>query len=680
MKATLRSGLVVLACLRLSAAAAERPNLLLILADDLGWSDLGCYGGEIRTPALDALAAGGVSFTQFYNSSRCCPSRAAILTGLHPHQAGFPLMSGTLQPHTATIAEALRPAGYGRYMTGKWHLGAKRTPVDCGFEEFYGMVGGFNTCWEEQPHYSRLPAGRTKREYAPGGFYSTDVFGDYAVEFLDQGRARNAPWFLYLAFNAPHFPLHAPEEEIAKYEALYADGWDRIRERRLARQKDLGLVPRDLALTPRSVVPANWANEKTGWADKDNPAWDTIPADRRADLARRMAVFAAMVDRMDQCIARVVAHLKATGQFENSLVVFLSDNGACAEWDPWGFDGKSGPDNVLHTGADLKTIGAPASYVSYGSGWANACNTPWRLYKHYGHEGGIRTPFIVHWPAGLGRAKGRLVTSPGHITDILPTLLDAAGAEFPTTRDGVALLPPEGVSLLPVLRGGAAPERAVCMEHEGHRSIREGDWKLVAIESRPWELYDMARDPVEMHNLAAAQPDRVARMAATWEAWAKRCGVKGHEAREGRGEKAADTKGPAAPRIAGKALRIACEVGPQSRDGVILAHGGNRHGYALHLRGGNLIFTVRVNGEAQAITADKTPAGKLAIEARLAKDGAMTLSVNGRAAASGRAAGLIPEQPMDGLTVGEDEKSAVGDYAPPFPLKGVVRGVSVKAE
>ena len=671
--------LTLAACVSLAvaAAAAERPNLLLILADDLGWSDLGCYGGEIRTPALDALAADGVRFTQFYNSSRCCPSRASILTGLHPHQAGFPLMSGTLPPDSATIAEALRPAGYGRYMTGKWHLGAKRTPVDCGFEEFYGMVGGFNTCWEEQPHYSRLPAGRTQRDYAPGQFYSTDVFGDYAVDFLDQGRARDAPWFLYLAFNAPHFPLHAPEEEIAKYETLYADGWDRVRERRLARQKELGLVPRDLELTPRSVVPANWANAKTGWADKDNPAWDSIPADRRADLARRMAVFAAMVDRMDQCIARVVAHLKATGQFDNTLIVFLSDNGACAEWDPWGFDGKSGPDNILHAGADLKTVGGPASYVSYGSGWANACNTPWRLYKHYGHEGGIRTPCIVHWPAGLGGAKGRLVTAPGHITDLLPTLLDAAGAPFPKERDGVALLPPEGLSLLPLLRGGAAPERAVCMEHEGHRSIREGGWKLVAVEGRAWELYDMARDPVEMHDLAAAQPERVARMAAVWEAWAKRCGVGAHAVPKSRAAKPADV---VSPRIAGKALTITCEVEPQSGNGVILAHGGNRHGYALHLRDGRLVFTVRVAGDARSIDAAVPPGKRLSIEARLAKDGAMTLAVDGRGVATGRAAGLIPEEPMDGLSVGEDEKSAVGDYEPPFPLKGAVRAVRVKSD
>ena len=510
-----------------SLHAAERPNILIILADDLGWSDLGCYGGEIRTPNLDSLARGGLRFTQFYNSARCSPTRASILTGLHPHQAGFPNLSGVLPAHCVTIPEALKPAGYRNYMVGKWHLSRQSTPTQRGFDEFYGMIGGFNTCWKEDPFYTRLPEGRSKRAYAPGAFYSTDVFGDYALDFLEEGRKKDQPWFLYLAFNAPHFPLHAREEDIGRYEKLYMQGWDKIREQRLAHQSQLGLVPRDLKLTPRSNIPANRFNMQTGWADKDNPAWDSLPADRRADLARRMAVYAAMVDRMDQAIGRVVAQLKEAGQLENTLIFFLSDNGACAEWDPWGFDETSGPKNTLHTGEDLKKVGGPDSYVSYGSAWANACNTPFRLYKHYGHEGGINTPLIVHWPAGLKTKAGAITREAGHITDLMPTVLELAGASYPQEREGRNVLPLEGVSLVPVFKGDRLAPRQIFMEHEGNRAVREGRWKLVALKDKPWELYDLDADPAEMNNLAADSAALVARLAQAWEDWADRCSVRG---------------------------------------------------------------------------------------------------------------------------------------------------------
>jgi arylsulfatase len=442
-------GLLVVPELSPGAARAgeTRPNILLLLADDLGYSDLGCYGGEIHTPHLDALAADGLRFTQFYNCARCCPTRASLLTGLYPQQAGvgamdndagaeFPGYRGRLNDRCVTIPEVLRTAGYGTYMVGKWHLGRDPGPIRRGFDEFYGMIGGFNSCWQEKPFYTRLPPDRTPRPYAPGQFYSTDVFADYALDFLaDARKARGRPWFLYLAFNAPHFPLHAPEEEIAKYEKLYAQGWDKVREARLARMKELGLLPKDTPLTPRSLVPANRFNPQTGWADEDNPAWDSLPADRRADLARRMAVYAGMVDRMDQAVGRVVADLKDHGELENTLVVFLSDNGACAEWDPWGFDGASGPHDVLHRGEDLKQVGSPGSYISYGSGWANASNTPFRLYKHYDHEGGISTPLIVHWPAGV-KGKGEFRTQPGHVLDLMATLAEVSGAEYPARAKG----------------------------------------------------------------------------------------------------------------------------------------------------------------------------------------------------------------------------------------------------
>lgn len=516
--------MAALAAAPVSAAEPARPNILLILADDLGFSDLGCYGSEIKTPNLDALAAGGVKFTQFYNATRCCPSRASLLTGQYPQVAGFPTMAGSLQANCATIPELMRAGGYRTFMVGKWHLG-KPNPIERGFDEFYGMLGGFDTCWNEGP-YSRLPQGRKKREYTsskdgkPGTFYSTDVFADYALEFIGGARKEKKPWFMYLAFNAPHFPLHAPEETVEKYEPVYAQGWDKIREARLARQKELGLFPKEMELTPRSVVPRNGFNNQSAYVNAPNPAWESLPADRRADLARRMAVYAAMVDRLDAAVGRVVADLKAAGELENTLILFLSDNGACAEWDPFGFDESSSPKNTLHSGEDLKRVGQPGSYISYGSAWANTCNTPFRLYKHYTHEGGIGTPLVVHWPARLS-GKGEWRSQPGHLPDLLPTCLEAAGAAYPAELNANAILPAAGRSLLPAILGKPAEREAFFWEHEGNAAVREAGWKLVRLgKAGPWELYDMAADRLEMKDLASVQPARVREMAAKWEAWA----------------------------------------------------------------------------------------------------------------------------------------------------------------
>ena len=532
---------------RSAAAAPAQPNVLLILADDLGWSDLGCYGGEIKTPALDALAAGGVRFTQFYNSARCCPSRASLLTGLYPHQAhvgnmtqdqgvGSPGYRGTLQADSVTLAEVLRDAGYHTSMVGKWHLHQPKTdvkPTDRGFQEFYGMLGGYNSFWEESPFYTRWPKDRTPRLYTapkdgvPGTFYATDAFADYSLDFIADARRVKKPFFLYLAFNAPHFPLHAPESDIAKYESLYfAKGWDTVRAERLARLKTLQLVPADLALTPRSPVPAKSHAKPSPYAGQDNPAWSALPEDRRRDLARRMAVFAAMVDRMDQAVGRIVADLRQHGQFDHTLILFLSDNGACWEWDPLGFDGSSSPKNRLHTGAALQKLGQPGDYMSYGSGWANAGNTPWRLYKHFSHEGGIRTPFIAHWPAGI-RARGELRTQPGHLIDVMPTLVELAGATYPATRHANAIQPMAGRSLLPALTADRPLARSAPLffEHDGSRAVRDGDWKLVSVVGDAWELYHLAADATEMTDLAAVQPERVRAMSAQWLAWAQRTHV-----------------------------------------------------------------------------------------------------------------------------------------------------------
>lgn len=510
-----------------------RPNVILILADDLGYSDIGCYGGEIATPNLDRLARNGLRFRQFYNSTRCCPSRASLLCGLYPHQVGVGLMTGRNaapgyrgfpQPNGVTIAEVLRAAGYSTAMVGKWHLSAgpkTPRPTDRGFDEFYGMIGGFNSFFQEDPFYTRWPQGRPKRDYPPGAFYSTDAFGDYALDFLADARRQEKPFFLYLAFNAPHFPLHAKADDIARYADTYSVGWDVIREQRLAKQIDMGLFPRGTRLSPLS----DYATRKDFFRRGTNPPWNTLPADRRADLARRMAIYAAMVTCMDRNIGRVVADLQKHGEAENTLILFLSDNGACAEWDPWGFDIDTGPKNILHTGEQLQAMGGPNTYHSYGSGWANACNTPFRLYKHYCQEGGIRTPLIVHWPAGI-KERGEFRDQPGHIIDILPTYLELAGAEYPRTFQGHEITPTEGVSLVPVLKENGPIERELlAWEHERNRAIRVGDWKLVAEADKPWELYNLANDPTELNDLAAERSEIVAALAAQWEAWAKRCQV-----------------------------------------------------------------------------------------------------------------------------------------------------------
>lgn len=509
---------ILFAFICLAANAASKPNILLILTDDLGYSDLGCYGGEIRTPNLDALATGGVRLTQFYNSARCCPSRASLLTGQYPHAVGFAGMSGTLPEHCVTIPEVLKPAGYRTFMAGKWHLGTPG-PIKRGFEEFFGLLGGYGSFFNPEL-YTRLPKDRPVR--ACESFYSTDAITDYALDFI--AGAEGKPWFLYLAYNAPHFPLQAPREEIAKYADTYIKGWDAIRAARYQRQKELGIVDPHWALSPRSVIPPNRVATMHDWSSKQNPVWDSIPADRRADLARRMAIFAAMVDRMDQNIGRVIADLKKRGEFDNTLIFFLSDNGACAEWDPWGFDvlnnvnqinlGTTSGANILHTGADLDRMGTSGTYHSYGSGWANACNTPFRLYKHYSHEGGINTPLIVHWPAGLSR-KNQIERQHGHIMDLLPTCAEAAGAGYPRQRV-------EGRSLLSVLRGETDTPRTLFFEHEKNRAVRQGKWKLAALGNQPWELYDMETDGTELNDLAARHPDKVKELTVLWEDWWQR--------------------------------------------------------------------------------------------------------------------------------------------------------------
>ena len=494
--------------------AAEKPNFLLIVADDLGYSDLGCYGGEIDTPNLDRLAAGGVRLTQFYNTGRCCPSRASILTGRYPHAVGLGHMTqdigqpgyrGRVSEDARTIAQVLAPAGYRSFISGKWHLGTE-DPTRHGFEEFYGTLVSAKRFFDPD-HLVRLPEGREKITCPDGEFYATDAVTDHALQFLDLARETpDRPWFLYLAYNAPHFPLHAFPEDIAKYADRYLGGWDELRAERLSRMKELGIVPEETELTPRSPY-WNYGETETG----TNPAWDSLPENRRLDLARRMAIYAAMVDRMDRQIGRVIADLEAAGESENTLVIFLSDNGACAEWDPRGFDHQSSNDNVLHEGTALEEMGQAGTFHSIGSGWANAANTPWRLYKHFNHEGGINSPCIVHWPAGLDESlEGTLNPTPTHLIDLLPTLATAGAAPF----EG------PGADLLGLLADTGSEPRTLFFEHEGNRAAREGNWKLVALRDQPWELYDFSRVRTEMTDVAASHPEIVERLSTAWDAWA----------------------------------------------------------------------------------------------------------------------------------------------------------------
>ncbi len=672
-------------CGESDAAPPAKPNILVILADDLGYSDLGCYGGEIDTPHIDALAAGGVRFTQMYTSARCCPTRASLMTGLYPSQAGIgdfttanpsptrgPGYLGRLNDRCVTLAEALKPAGYGCYYVGKWHMHPDTGPIRRGFDEFYGYTRGHSHDQYDADYYIRLPQDRRAEIDVPRDeFYATDVFNDYALEFIRQGQKSDKPWFLFLGHSSPHFPVQAPAERADKYDTIYRRGWDALREERFARMRELGLLDGDRwNPTPRSIVPVDRDDIANGFSGKPNPAWDTVAPDRQRDLARRMAVFAAMVETVDRGVGRIVEHLKASGDFADTLILFLSDNGACYEWGPFGFDGTSRRGTtVLRRGRDLRKVGGRGTHSSYGSAWANLGNTPLRLYKHFTHEGGISTPFIAHWPDGIGR-RDDWIRQPVHVMDVLPTLLEVADGSYPRRLGGDRdRLPLEGESLLSVMRGsGKLPHRSIGFDHQGARALRQGDWKLVWGKRMPheitWELYDLAADRCETTDLAARHPERVAAMAADWETWARRVGVI-YEARE----KAAATS--ESPRIANRPLTITGDVRARGRFGVIAAQGGREHGWAIHLLNGKLAFDVRVNEKVKRIVATADAPKRFSFRAALTADH-MTITVDGKVVATGRSPGLITVQPLDALCIGFDDRTAAGDYEAPNRLDGDV--------
>ncbi len=496
------------------ALVAAPPNILVILADDLGYSDLGCYGGEIATPHLDALAQGGLRFTQAYNTARCWPSRAAVMTGYYAQQVRRDVVPGIasgggnrgVRPAWAPLlTEYLRPLGYRNYHAGKWHIDGK--PLQNGFDHSFEIGTGQNNFFKAPGNTDDgVPDVQT------ADYYVTTATADRAVKYLREHAAKfgDRPFCHYLCFTAPHFPLHAPAADIAKYRDTYAPGWNALADARYARQRKMGIVTHALPAMEREVGPPYAFPEditKLGPDEVNRPVpWTELSAAQRKFQAQKMAIHAAMVDRMDQEIGRVIAQLKAMGAYENTLILFASDNGASAEMMVRG-DG--------HDPAALP--GSANTFLCLGPGWSSAANTPFRRHKTWVHEGGISTPLIAHWPAGI-KARGELRHTPTHLIDVVPTVLELTGAKKPAEIKGFAVPPAPGRSLVAALgKDGPVTRDFLWWEHEGNRALRAGDMKLVALKGADWELYDLAKDRGESNNLAAAQPEKVRELAALWD-------------------------------------------------------------------------------------------------------------------------------------------------------------------
>jgi len=455
-----------------------KPNILIILADDMGYSDLGCYGGEVETPNIDGLASNGVRFSQFYNTAKCTPSRVSLMTGLYEHQAGSASMK-----RGVTIAQVLRQTGYFTAITGKWHLSDE--PTDWGFDRYFGHLSGSTNYWTGDKTY-RLN-GKPFTDFGED-FYSTDANTDYAIRFIDEAIEQKKPFFMYVAHNAPHSPLQAYEKDVQKYRGQYRTGWDELRRQRYKRQVEMGLIKSSWELSERPAY---------------IPAWDSLSEEQKDWEDFRRAAFSAAIDRLDQNVGRLVSHLKEKDAVENTLILVLSDNGADSrelgrghEYPPW--DSRS--------------------HWLLGTGWANAANTPFRWYKMNQHEGGISTPLIAHWPKGLKTSPGEITHQPGHIIDISATLYDLASASYPATCDGREITPLQGNSLLPILQGKTREGHDwMYFQYMNNRAIRKGKWKLVSVRSGPWELYDIENDRTELHDLVDEYPEVAVDLRDLWQ-------------------------------------------------------------------------------------------------------------------------------------------------------------------
>lgn len=497
----------------------KRPNIVLIMADDLGYSDLGCYGGEIETPNLDRLAQEGLRYKQFYNAARCCPTRASLLTGLYPHQAGMgwmaaadlgtPAYQGNLNDNSVTIAEVLKTAGYGTYMTGKWHVTNERKidgmvidnwPKQRGFDHYFGIIpGGAN-------YFTPVIYTDNHRYKAPDSFFLTDAISDSTVKYIHQHFNKNAdsPMFMYVAYTAPHWPLHALQNDIDKYKEFYKVGWDVVRKNRFEKQQQIGLFSSYTTLSPRDTV------------IKD---WNSLSNEKKNEMAMRMAIYAAQIDNMDQGIGRILEALKAENQLDNTLIFFLSDNGACAEF--------------ISSGKRKDVDGKEDTFESYRVNWANVSSTPFREYKHYTNEGGIATPLIVHWPKGIDEnLYNSFVTNYGHISDIMATCVDISQTSYPVTYKGKNIPSLVGKSLKPHFNGKSNNRGKIFWEHEANIAVRDGRWKLVTktlqdaeLDENNLSLYDMDADPTEMYDLSVKYPDKVKKMYHEWIDWGNEVGV-----------------------------------------------------------------------------------------------------------------------------------------------------------
>ena len=508
----------------------QRPNIVLILADDMGYSDLGCYGSEIQTPNIDQLARSGVRFTQFYNCARCCPTRASLLTGKYPHQVGIKSMGSTLSQNSATIAEVLRLGGYHTGMAGKWHLSETKAmkgdqdqllwlshrqdstgfaplasyPFNRGFEEHWGTIWGVVNYYDP----FSLVHNEEVIQQVPKDFYVTDFITEKSIEMIDQFGKDGHPFFLYIAENAPHWPLQARPEDIEKYKGVYDEGWDVLREKRYRQLIKLGIID------PKTALPAPNKSGKA-WADCENKSWE----------AKHMEAHAAMVDRIDQGVGKVIEKLRQTGKLENTIIFFLSDNGASPErgYLP-GFDrpGQTRDGKEIQY-KDFDRPGAEGTWGYLGAAWAGAINAPFVYWKKESYEGGACTPFIVYCPKALQGISNTFNRGVAHVMDILPTCMELAGVGYPSTINGLKSSPIEGKSILPLLQNQIKTTHdTLFWEHEGGRAVRIGDWKMAALNGHPWELFDLARDRTETKDLAAAYPEKVKQMNELWESWLKR--------------------------------------------------------------------------------------------------------------------------------------------------------------
>jgi len=697
-----------------AAYGQSRPNVIIVMADDMGWSDIGCYGSEIETPNLDRLAKNGLRFTQFYNTGRCCPTRASLLTGTYPHQAGIghmmndtglPGYKGDLGSDVQTIAEVLKPAKYSTYLSGKWHVTPKihpgssqhNWPRQRGFDRFYGTIHGAGSFFDPNSltRQNTLISPYADPEYKPKEFFYTDAINDHATRFITEHKGNN-PFFLYIAHTAPHWPMHALPEDIEKYKGRYDEGWEVIRAARYQRQLEMGLIDPKWKLSPRDAEP---------WSEAKNKEWEI----------RLMEVYAAMVDRLDQGLGRVIEALEKRKMMDDTLILFIADNGGCAEGmgrkegiqykdsDPEVLKPMKATDLqmdmiprrtregvVMKQGTEVMPGGAD-TYHGYGRAWANVSNTPFREYKHWVHEGGIGTPLVAHWPKGIApQLRGKFEHQPAHLIDLMATCVDLGRAEYPKEANGQKIVPMQGVSLKPAFSGKKlGRENPIFWEHEGNRAIRIGKWKLVAKGANgAWELYDLNADRSELNDLSEKHPERTKEMADRWEAWAIEAKAKpwpwNRKKSSFSKKKVFNLKPDAnlpmglAPMVAKKAFEVEVQLEKQG-DGILVAQGGDAHGWNLFMNKGFAQFTVRIGGKVEKVKAsEKLDKSELKLSAKLDSKGMVNLYSGDRKIGSGTVSGLVKEMPADGLQVGRDEGGMVGGDKESFAFDGKIRKVRIK--